>query len=78
MLEVSEGPREWKASLPGDAVWVLEAEPFHSVCVRFVGGLLGPLVGDFVALNALVARAPPNLDADTRFLGAEGGSVRWL
>jgi hypothetical protein len=56
-------------------VWALEVEPLHSVGVRFVGGLLGPPVGDLVALNTLVARAPPNLDADTRFLGAEGGDV---
>ena len=37
--------------LPDDAVWVLEIEPLHSVSVRFVGGLLGPLVGDPVTFD---------------------------
>ena len=49
MLEVCEGPRERETSLPDDAVWALEVEPLHSVGVRFVGGLLGLLVGDLVA-----------------------------
>jgi len=53
------------------AVWVLEVEPLHSVGVRFFGGLIGLLDGDLATLN----RAPPNLDADTRFLGVEGGDV---
>ena len=50
-------------------MWVLEVEPLRSVGVRFIGGLLGPLVGYLVALNT------QNLNADTRFLGAEGGDV---
>jgi len=52
-------------SLAGDVVWVLEAEPLHSVGVRFAGDLLGSLVGDLVVLNTpVVARAPSNIDAD--------------
>jgi len=45
------------------------------VGVRFVGGELGPLVGNFVALDSLVAWAPPDLDPCVWFLGSEGGDM---
>ena len=42
--------------LPSTAVNV--SVSFHAAGVRFVGGLLGPLVGSFVAFGPVVAGAP--------------------
>ena len=43
--------------------------------VRLVGSMLGPLVGDLVAINSLVTWAPPDLDLRVGLLVAEGGDV---
>jgi len=57
------------------AVRVSGREPLYPVGVRFVCREFGPLVGHFVALDALVARAPADLYPDIGFLGPEGGDV---
>ena len=44
---IGEGSREREASLPDYAMRVREVEPL--VSAQFVGGLLGPFVGDLVA-----------------------------
>jgi len=49
--------------------------PFHAAGVRFVGGLLGPLIGYFVAFDPVVAGAPPHFDPDPWLLAAEFGDV---
>jgi len=56
-------------------VRVLVVEPLHSVGVRFIGGLLGPLVGYLVAFDTVVARAPSDFDADAWFPGAERADI---
>jgi len=43
--------------------------------IRFVSRELGPFIGHFVARDALVAWAPPDLDPDAGLLGPKGGDV---
>jgi len=74
-LYIGEGPRRREDSLGGRAVRVLGREPFYSVVIWFVGCELGPLIGLFIALDALVAWAPPNLDSDVGLFGPKGGDV---
>ena len=72
---LGEGPRQREDSLGDRAIRVLGREPFHPVGIRFVRPELGPLIGHFVVLDALVAWAPPNLDPGTGLLGPKGGDV---
>jgi len=74
-LDVSEGSRQREDSLGDRAVRVVGRVPFHPVGIRFVRRELGPLIGHFVALDALVVWAPPNLDPDAGLLGPNGGDV---
>ena len=62
----------WYA-LPSTAVNI--SVPFHAAGVRFIGGLLGPFVGYFVAFDPAVAGAPPCFDQDPWLLAAEFGDV---
>ena len=57
--------------LPSTAVNV--SVSFHAAGVRFVGGLLGPLVGYFVVFDPAVAGAPSHFDPDPWLLAAEFG-----
>jgi len=57
------------------AVRVPGRKPFYPMGVRFVCRELRPLVGYLVALDALVAWTPPDLDPDAGFLGSKGGDV---
>jgi len=43
--------------------------------IWFVSRELDPFIGHFVALDALVAWAPPGLDPDAGLLGPKGGEV---
>jgi len=74
-LYIGEGPRQWEDSPSGRAVRVLGREPFYPVVIWFVGYELGPFIGLFIALDALVAWAPPNLDPDVGLFGPKGGDV---
>jgi len=74
-LYIGEGPRQREDSPGGRAVRVLGREPFYPVVIRFVGRELGPFIGLSIALDALVAWAPPNLDPDDGLLGPKGGDV---
>jgi len=74
-LDVGEGPRQRGDSHGGRAIRVLGREPLYPVVIRFVGRELGPFIGLFIALDALVAWAPPNLDPGVGLLGPKGGDV---
>ena len=60
-------------ALPSTAAPV--SVPFHAAGVRFVGGLLGQLVGALVAFNPAVAGATSYFDPDPWLLAAEFGDV---
>jgi len=60
-------------ALPSTAVHV--SVPFHAAGVRFVGGLLGPLVGFLVTSDPAVAVAPSYFDPDLWLLAAEFDDV---
>jgi len=62
----------WYA-LPSTAVNV--SVPFHAAGVRFIGGLLGPFVGYFVAFDPAATGAPPYFDPDPWLLAGEFGDV---